>query len=162
MRKIHLFLLALTSCLYTSSNSAGTITTTFGVSATVINQCLVSATNLAFGNYDPTSNIDTTSTNTLSVTCTLSDSYTIALNGGTTSGGTIAQRLMTDGSNTINYNIYQNSAHTTLWGDGATGTTEAGTGTGIVQTYTAYGIVPKQQVIPTGTYTDTITVTLNF
>jgi len=161
MQKINLFVISV-CCLYASSSLAGTTTTTFGVSATVINQCIVSATNLAFGNYDPTSSVDTTSSNTLSVTCTLSDPYTIALNGGTTSGGNISQRKMTTGSNTINYNIYQDSSHTTLWGDGTTGSTEAGTGSGIVQTYTAYGIVPKQQVIPSGVYTDTITVTLNF
>lgn len=145
-----------------ASGTAATITTTFGVSATVINQCTTSATSLAFGNYDPTSNTDTTTTNTITVTCTLNDSYTIALNGGTTSGGTITQRKMITGSDTLNYNIYQNSGHTTLWGDGTTGSTVSGTGSGSAQNITAYGIIPKLQVIPSGSYTDTITVTVNF
>jgi len=142
---------------------AGTTTTTFAVSATVINNCTVSATPLAYGNYDPTSASNTTGTNTITVTCTDADAYTIALNGGTTSGGTISQRKMTNGaSNTLNYNIYQDSGHITLWGDGTTGTTENGTGSGAAQNYTAYGEITHAQTAPAGSYTDTITTTISF
>jgi len=142
---------------------AGTTSTSFTVSATVVNNCTTNATALAFGNYDPTSVSDTSGTNTVAVTCTQGDAYTIALNGGTTSGGTIAQRKMTDGaSHTINYNIYQNSGHTTLWGDGTTGTTQGGTGSAVAQNYTGYGSITAGQTAPSGSYTDTITVTITF
>jgi spore coat protein U-like protein len=142
---------------------AATTSTSFTVSATVVNNCTTSATALSFGNYDPTSGSDTSGTNTVTVTCTNGDAYTIALNGGTTSGGSISQRKMTDGaSHYLNYNIFQNAGHTTLWGDGTTGNTLSGTGTAVAQNYTGYGSITASQTVPSGSYTDTITVTITF
>jgi spore coat protein U-like protein len=146
-----------------SSSWAGTATTTFAVSATVINNCSITATPLAFGNYDPTSVTDTAGTNTVSVTCTGSAAYAIALNGGATSGSTIAQRKMADTANhTLNYGLYQDSGHTVLWGDGTTGTKKTGTGTSTAQNYVTYGVITHAQAVPAGAYTDTITATITF
>jgi len=147
----------------THTASAGTATTSFAVSATVINNCIVTATPLAFGSYDPTSTSNTPGTNTIGVTCTNANAYTVALNGGTTSGGTITQRKMTNGASaTLNYNIYQDAGHSTLWGDGTTGSTLSATGSGVLQNYTAYGLIPNSQSTIAGSFTDTITTTITF
>src|SRR5579872_5504636 len=73
--------------------SASTVTTTFQVTATVAAQCSVTAADLAFGAVNPLGgNVDQTTN--LTVKCTKNSSYTVGLNAGTTSGSTIANRLM--------------------------------------------------------------------
>ena len=100
--------------------------------------------------------------------CTNGSTYSVALNGGGTSGGNITQRLMASGSNTLQYNLYTNSTHTTLWGDGTAGVTQPGTGAGLATatSFTVYGLLPdsatNQAAVPSATYADTITVTVTY
>ncbi|MBS0379727.1 MAG: spore coat protein U domain-containing protein [Proteobacteria bacterium] len=149
---------------------AGTATTTFGVSVTVNSNCLVSASNLAFPNYTPAGGNQTAST-TVSVRCTKGSPFTVALNAGTTTGGTFAQRLMSNGAGqTVEYNLYTVSNFATVWGDGTAGTsTVAGTGAGVAAgnaiSETVYGQLvdsAANQGVPPGSYTDTITVTVSY
>jgi spore coat protein U-like protein len=73
---------------------------------------------------------------------------------------------MSNGANTLNYNLYTTATHTTIWGDGTSGTsylnpansnglTAPGTFTMVV-----YGSVPAQALPASGTYQDTITATM--
>ena len=81
------------------SASAATQTTTFNVTATVLKNCsAVTAPTLAFGNYTPGSGSTIDVNTTVSIACTKNTGFTVALNGGSTAGGTIAQRLMGDGA----------------------------------------------------------------
>ena len=68
--------------------SAGTATATFPVSATVTTNCLVSTAGggLAFGSYAPGGGA-LTGTTVITLKCT-AGAVTVALNGGTTTGGT--------------------------------------------------------------------------
>lgn len=150
------------------SVSAATATTTFQVSATVLKNCTVSATNLAFGNYTPAAGALAVNS-TVSVSCTTGTTFTVALNGGSTAGGTIAQRLMSDGAGaTLLYNLYTTNAFATVWGDGTgASVTQAGTGAGMgtPQALTVYGQLPDSaanQAKPPASYTDTITVTVTY
>ena len=100
--------------------------------------------------------------------CTKSTGYTVALNGGTTTGGTVAQRLMANGANTLQYNLYTTNTYTTIFGDGTgTSVTQAGTGSGVntANTLTVYGQLPdsatNQAAVP-GSYTDTVQVTVTY
>jgi len=71
--------------------------------------------------------------------------------------------LMTDGSNTLEYNLYTDAGRTTVWGDGtASSVTAAGTGSGAQQSLTVYGRIPASQSVPAGSYSDTVTATINF
>ena len=54
-------------------------TTNFSVTATVVKDCAVTATNLAFGNY---TGAQVRSTSTITATCTSSTTYTVGLNAG--------------------------------------------------------------------------------
>lgn len=142
---------------------AATATTTLPVSTTVANTCdTLTATDLMFGNYDPTSATATDGSSSISVRCTLDDGYTISLNQGTTSGGSISQRLMTNGSQTVNYNLYTTSGRTIIWGDSLAGSIVSGTGTGTLDSYTVYGRIPPLQTIAAGNYSDTITVSVDY
>jgi len=78
-----------------------------------------------------------------------------------------SRRLRNAAGNVIPYDLYQNAAYTTPWGDaGYSNTFSAGnplaaTGTGTNQVFTVYG---QFQNRPTqaGNFTDTITVTIHY
>ncbi len=141
---------------------AATATSSIAVTASVLQTCIVSASALAFGNYDPTSATPTDSTTTVLVTCSLSTTYNVGLSAGGGSGASVASRKMTSGGNTLNYSLYTSAARTTVWGNTVGTDTVAGTGTGLPVSYTVYGRVPAQQSVPGGAYTDTVTVTVTY
>ncbi|MDB5713339.1 MAG: hypothetical protein JWO15_736 [Sphingomonadales bacterium] len=142
---------------------AATASTTFAVSATVLKACLVTATPLAFGNYDPTSAVPLDSTATLSVLCTVGTPFTVGLNAGTFSGATVTTRRMANGANTLNYSLYQETGRTTNWGNTPASDVPASTTAPISATgFTVYGRVAALQNVPALNYTDSITVTVNY
>lgn len=150
--------------LAAGSAAAATATTTFTVSGTVVPTCTVSAVPLNFGAAIPNpinSNVD--GAGTITATCSTGAPYTIALNVGTGAGATFATRRMTSGGNTLAYNLYSDAGRTIVWGDGTGGSsTSSGSGSGAAQGMSVYGRIPSGQTVPTGTYTDTITVTITF
>jgi spore coat protein U-like protein len=147
-----------------STCSPTTSTTTFNTTASVAAQCNVSAANLAFGAVNPLSSQVDATTN-LTVNCTKNSSYTVGLDAGTTTGATIAQRLMANGANTMQYNLYTDSARSSIWGNSA-GSWVSGTGAGLgtAQTRTVYGRVASGQTnLAVGNYQEsTITVTATY
>jgi spore coat protein U-like protein len=70
---------------------------------------------------------------------------------------------MTSGLNLLNYSIYTNASHTTVWGDGTSGSSVV-SGSGIlgVTSHTAYGQIPASQTADAGVYADVVTVNLNY
>ena len=134
----------------------------FSATATVVNNCNITATNLNFG---ATGLLKSALNATASITakCTNGDAYRIALNGGATANVAARQMTRSGGGGAVNYQLYVDSGLTTTWGDGTGGTTQAtGTGTGNSQMLTVYGVVPAQTTPAPGTYTDTITATISF
>jgi spore coat protein U-like protein len=132
--------------------------------------CNVSATGVAFGNYNPTNGSPTDATGNVHVFCTVllvsvGAQTNISLNKG--GSGSFAPRKMSSGANQLNYNLYKEASHVTVWGDGTGGTgifTDsvliAVLGTSI--DHTIYGRIPAGQYVAAGSYTDTITVTVEF
>ena len=148
--------------------SAGTATTTFTVTATVNTNCKVSAAPITF-NYTPGLGDVTNSSPTVTVNCTKGTAFNTALTPGLTTGSNIAQRLLNDGAgNTLQYNLYTSSALTTPWGITPGTDTVAGTGGGkgvpaaVTQTVYFKVVDSANQGVPPGTYSDTITVNVNY
>jgi spore coat protein U-like protein len=166
MRKILTATMAAAALAAAGTASAAVATTSFGVSATVLKTCSVAAGALGFGNYTPSTGALAANT-TVNVKCTKTTPFTVTLNGGTTTGGSITQRLMTNGSDTLQYNLYTTAAFATLFGDGTTGVGVAGSGAGLATAVavTVYGSLPDNaanQAVTTGAYTDTISVTVTY
>jgi spore coat protein U-like protein len=143
----------------TAANAATTATTTFQVTANVQPTCLISAAPLAFGNY--TGVLNNASSN-LTVTCTNTTPYNVGLDAGATSGATVTNRSMLNGSTKLNYSIYQDAGRTSNWGNTVGTDTATGTGSGSAQTMTVYGQIPAGQYIAPGSYADTITASLTY
>lgn len=145
--------------------AAGSATATLNVTLNLENTCGITAAPVSFGNQTTlTSDID--ATGSVTVTCTSTGgTYNVSFNGGTTTGGTIAQRRMINAAsgNTINYNLYTTNARTVVLGDGTTGVQLTGTGNGAAQVYTVYGRVDGgQNPKAVGAYSDSVTATVSF
>ena len=156
--------LTIASLLIAAPARATTVTNTFTVQAVINASCNVAATTLNFGTYDPTSGTALSGSSTVNVFCTSGTPYTAALSVGT-GGGSFTTRTVASGGNTLNYNLYRDSARSQVWGDGTGSTfTVSGTGSGVLTAnpLTVYGQMPTAQDQPPGTYTSTITVTVTF
>jgi spore coat protein U-like protein len=97
-----------------------------------------------------------------SITCTTNAPFTLALDRGL--GRSVGSRLMTlsGGNATIRYQIYQDAAHSTIFGDGTIGSARGGVGTGTAQLIDLFGQIPSQNISAVGTYSDSISVTTVF
>lgn len=132
--------------------------------------CNVSATPVAFGAYNPLGGAIQDANGSVTLTCSgaagLLIPYSIAINQGS---GTFSSRVMKSGTRNLAYNIYSNSNHTTVWGDGTAGAPAVSgsillnlLGT-LTHPQTMYGrITAGQNTLVPGTYLDTLTVTVTY
>lgn len=149
---------------------AATTTTNLSVTATVSATCAVTTSPVAFGVYDPNAGSPTDATGTVSVTCVQGTTYTIALDAGanaSTPGDAGTRRMLANASDHLPYTLYLDAARTTVWGDGANGTSlnpAAGsfTGDGSAQAYTVYGRIAAGQYVAAGAYADAVVATVTY
>jgi spore coat protein U-like protein len=137
--------------------------------------CNIVTTGVAFGAFNPLTGTSHDSNGNVAFSCTgnptiagLLIPYTIALSKG--GGATYATRRMASGTRYLTYNLYTDSAHSIIWGDGTGGSSTAGSimlldllGLGATINYPIYGRVTSGQTtaVP-GIYADTITVTVTY
>ena len=153
-------LIAAAGLLFANSAMAATDTDTFLVTATVTDSCRVTATSLDFGAYDPNAATDNEATSTITATCTEGTDYTLALDFGSNSvNATDTTRAMLGGGNYLDYELYSDSSHATDWN--ATNTV-ASTAVAGANTHTVYGQILAGRYVPAASYTDTITVTIEY
>ena len=141
---------------------ASTTTSTFTTQVTLTASCTInSASTLNFGSQGVLI-AAVNQTSAVQVQCTNTTPYNIGLDAGAGTGATVAVRNMTSGANTVNYSLYSDSGHTTVWGTAIGTNTVAATGSGASQSYTVYGQVPAQTTPAPGSYSDTVTVTVTY
>ncbi len=166
MKTLKLSLVAAALLLAAPRAQAGSASSQFNVTATVIQNCTISASALAFGSYDPVvanagsgQNLDTTST--LTVACTKgAQAVTIGLDQGTSTNRTMAD---TASGGALTYQLYSDSNRTTVWGNTAGSTVGYAPLSRNSIGITVYGRVPGGQDVPVGTgYLDKVTATINF
>jgi spore coat protein U-like protein len=136
--------------------------------AVILGTCTVSAVGVSFGNYNPVATTALTSTGQVTVNCSTAFVFgttAITIDLSTGASNTYTARTMLSGTNTLTYNLYQNAADTVIWGNGTGGSSAYdGNITGAQPTLqvTVYGQIPALQNPVPGSYTDTITVTVNY
>jgi spore coat protein U-like protein len=133
--------------------------------------CTASATSVSFGQYNPQSSANVDNTGTITVTCqavlaSLLIVYNVQLSTG--SSGAFSQRKMLNGTTPMNYQLYSNSAHSTVWGDGTSSTSYVTDGYllqligPVSKSYTVYGRVTGSQNVKAGAYVDTVTILITY
>lgn len=127
-------------------------------------QCSVSTTPIVFGTYNVFSTSPVDSTGTVSYRC----------NGGAhgllvtiTKGQSVTflPRELGKGLEKLSYNLFHDAARTSVWGDYASGTSahlDPHPPNNQNVNVTVYGRIPPGQDISAGSYSDTVTVVVNF
>jgi spore coat protein U-like protein len=127
--------------------------------------CTVSMGSMAFGNVNTLAGaaVDTTATMTIICSGGQNTGQRLCVSIGAGSASDATSRKMTGpGGNTARYDLYSNSARTTLWGSWETGYDSAGVqldvSRGSTTNVTVYGrFSAAQQTVPPGAYTATFT-----
>ena len=154
---------------FSATSYAATATGTMAVSTSVLMSCTISAGAMTFASYDPTATADNDATATITSTCTAGGAAVITMGQGTNpqSGSSTAApvRAMSsgggEGAEILLYQLSMGSAGGTAWGDtDATG--KAITADGTAQNFIAYGRIPKNQTVSSGTFNDSVLVTLTY
>jgi len=166
MKKILLAVLTLASALgFSMPVYALTQTSTMPVSMTVVPSVNVSATSLNFGSIAPSAGSDANAT--ISVTAANGTAYTVTLDAGLNYDG--SSRIVKSGATTGGYYYLYTDMGANEWGDSGFGNTYngmgsapgvTGTGSGAIQNLTVYGQLGAFST--GGTFTDTVTVTVNY
>jgi spore coat protein U-like protein len=147
-----------------SASAQGSNSTNLAVSATVISNCTITTAALAFGNYDPAganATADLPGTGTVTIACTQGATATIGLNLGANAAG--STRRMTNGSDFLDYELYQDAGLVTVWDNAGPGLLSPPAAPSIAaRNFTVYGNVPQAQDVSTGAYSDTVLATVNF
>ncbi len=148
--------------------AAGQRTSTLYVSATVLGMCTINQSTLSFGNYDPASDTATDAAADITVNCTTGSQYTIDLNtgnNGVANGNTRRMvRTANGATDYLEYQLFSDSGHLNVWTSAGAAGTMATTGAGQhAQTFQVWGRIPAHQdTLPTGTYNDSVVMTVNF
>jgi spore coat protein U domain-containing protein, fimbrial subunit CupE1/2/3/6 len=156
--------------IYENSAQAGTATANLTVQITITAGCTINAATLNFGSVPGTTLIGSavTGSTTVSVSCTSGSPYSIGMDNGANVSG--AQRRMKSGATYLNYGLYVDAGYANPWTTGASNSTcttasdcYLGTGNGSAQSINIYGQVPLVGTAPpSGTYTDTVTMTITY
>ena len=144
---------------------AASATANLTVGATIVNNCTISTTPVAFPAYDPiqthATNPDDSTSGSVTITCTKGSSATIGLGQG--QNYTSTNRMKDTGSNFLNYALYQDTNHGTPWTTSGAGLLSPPAALSKApRTFTVYGRIPGGQDLPAGTYSDTVVATVNF
>lgn len=135
----------------------------FTATATVLPNCRAyTTTDLDFGSIPGLITSNTDQTSTIGMTCTGRTAWHVGLNNGQNASGSIRRMRLGATTNYVAYELYSNPGRTTRWGNTINTDTIPGTGTGSAQSLTVYGRVPATQTVPSGSYSDIITVTVTY
>jgi spore coat protein U-like protein len=145
-------------------------TLSFTVSVTLQASCTISAGAMSFGSLASNISANVHTTATITALCTSTTPYSVGLGLGNYASGSQRRMNLPSTSNYVNYALYTDAAYSLVWGTttaagsctSGSGTCFLGTGNGSNQTITIYGQLPPQTVNATGTYGDTVVVTLTY
>ena len=128
------------------------------------NHCIVSVIGVAFANYNPHSPTPNDSQGSVTVRCRGGQArfFAVQIDAGTS--GRISRRAMQGPGGTVQYNLYLDATRQKIWGDGSDGSRTLRRTNIQNRTITEpiFGRVPPGQAVATGTYQDTLVVTVVF
>lgn len=124
--------------------------------------CNLSIVSVNFGSYDAFTSSPNVVTGQITETCDTGLPFVIKIAPGENSGGSFHPRKMISSrGDTLSYNLYRDSTHNEVLGDG-TGSTFTLTGIGGFKSFTVYGHIPAGQNVIPGAYSDSAVVTIEW
>ncbi|SEB37571.1 Spore coat protein U (SCPU) domain-containing protein [Terriglobus roseus] len=96
----------------------------------------------------------------VSVVCPPSTSYTIGLRSNAGGASNSVRAMRGSRGAKLNYQLFQDAAHSVNWGSEIGTDVVAGVGTGSVQRFNIYPVLLQGQPSPQGEYTDAVTVSV--
>lgn len=128
---------------------------TMDVTASITDSCTLGTHDMAFGAFIPTLNTAKPVTGHIKVTCTNGFAVNIAIGVGNAPGAGVSTRQMQSGANLLDYTLSDPSQAGVNWG-----VTSPRIGSGSEQSFDISGNIPAQPLAKSGTYSDTVTITL--
>ena len=175
IRKISLAAALVAGIGFTADSFAGTSTSNMSLSAAVSDNCTLTAAAppaFPYDAYVANATINYTTNFLITYTCTSGATPTIVLDQGLHAfGGSTAvapNRQMANGTNRLLHNIFSTAGNLgtgsvgVAWGTNLAMSPTLALGTGAAQTVPAYILILAGQLVPAGTYTDTVVMTVNF
>jgi spore coat protein U-like protein len=140
------------------------LNTTLFTALPALAQCAFSVTPVNFGPYNVFDTTAKTSTGTITYDCSSANpvpaSISIEIDKG--NAPSFNPRQLKVGTDILNYNLYRDAGGTLIWGDETNGT-QRYTSNNLTGSVTIFGIIPPLQTnVKVGSYTDSLTATLNF
>jgi spore coat protein U-like protein len=157
--------IALTSLLAIAQTTPVlTSTAVMPVRMEIVAACRVSVSDLDFGAYTPTLKSPVLGQTTIQILCAPGTTAEIALDPGLSPGNNTARRklLQESGNDRLDYDLFQDAARTIHWGDRSGRDTLEVVTADATHTVNVYGEIPAGQRARDGTYSDVITVTVNY
>lgn len=147
------------------TQAASTKTATLAVSASVAANCTIETVAVSLGAYDPLVDNATApkdGTGKVIVGCTKGVAPKISLDFGANGGGS-ARRLKNAAGDLLAYELYQDEGHSTPWNNSGVGILTAPKADNKdKREFVVYGRIAGGLDVPTGTYTDSVTATVEF
>ena len=127
--------------------------------------CTISATSVDFGNYNVFNGSALDSTGTITYRCNRTSRKHHHLAEQRPEHHLQSATDVSRDARSLTYNLYRNAARTKIWGDGTGGTavySRANPPNNSNVNVTIYGRVPAGQDVSAGSYSDTVSATINF
>jgi spore coat protein U-like protein len=148
------------------SAQATSKTATLKVNANVVANCILTTTDLVFGNYDPVSaHASSPLDSTASITLTCTQGTVAAVGVGDGNNYSSGRRMAASGgSEFLEYGIYADAARSLVWRTaGAIGRMSFSAAPSTApRTVPVYGRVPAGQNVSVGSYADDVVVTVTY
>lgn len=168
MKKILVGTFALALVAFASAAfAAGSAPADLGLSVTVVNNCTITTTPVAFGNYDPLSATPTDNSGAVKITCTKGGGTSITLGNGLHFNS--PDRQLSDGTQVMTYELYQpqggvcNYSGATRWGTtGGEIFAVTAAPSKAERTYNVCGRIAAGQDVSAAAFADTVVATVNF
>lgn len=127
-------------------------------------QCNVTTSAMSFGGYDPLATVPSDTTTTISISCQTppKKQQIVTLQVSAGNSGSPAMRSLTSGAASLLYNLYSNPGRSQVIGDGTGGSSTLTRTVDRTNPWdvTLYGRIPALQVVPPGSYNDSLVVTI--
>jgi len=134
--------------------------------ASAVMSCtILSVPALAFGNYNVFSGAPLDTSTAIAFHCDAVGGATIVIELSRGSSLTFLPRTLKFGAFVLEYNVYRDASHTSVWGDGSSGTSSLGPLqplNDLDDSRSVFGRIEPGQNAHAGSYTDTLIVTVIF